>query len=177
MIRHSHPTQSYSPASYDDDMCLKPPLLLWLTVVYLARAIMLPLVIGLGHIAGVNADAMTMLRGYWSVEELAPSLLAIPVLYAMCRRSPTASAPVRWVWSHGRAFLALSASLDIVLKIIPQMSNREFSDQSLLALVAAAADAYFLLYTLVAQRVRDTFLDFPPPLATATTEGTDRSRG
>jgi hypothetical protein len=177
MIRHSYPSQSYSHASYDDDMCLKPPLVLWLTVVYLARAIMLPLVIGVGHIAGVNAEAMTMLRGYWRVEDLAPSLLAIPVLYTMCRRSPTASAPVRWVWSHGRAFLALSASLDIALKFIPQMSNREFSDQSLLALVAAAADAYFLLYTLVAQRVRDTFLDFPPPLATATTEGTDRIRG
>jgi hypothetical protein len=29
-------------------------------------------------------------------------------------------------------------------------------------LSACAADAYFLLYVLLARRIRDTFADFPP---------------
>lgn len=34
--------RTYSPASYDDNWCLKPPLLLWVALIYLSRAISLP---------------------------------------------------------------------------------------------------------------------------------------
>ena len=51
-MRHSYNPHSYSPSNYDDEMCLKPPLLLWLAVLFLCRAIMLPVVIGIGHKIG-----------------------------------------------------------------------------------------------------------------------------
>jgi hypothetical protein len=84
----------------------------------------------------------------------------------MCRRSNNASRPVRWIWTHGRILLALSAAADIALAI-PQFMHLEFTDDSVVSLVSAAVDAYFLLYVLAARRVRDTFLDFPPPLPLA----------
>jgi hypothetical protein len=145
-------------------MCLKPSVLLWLAVLYLCRAIMLPIVIGIGHVAGVDAQAMTVLRGLWSEDQLVSTLIALPVFYAFWRRTPTAPRHVRWIWARGRIFLVCAATLDIVLPFIAPLWHRDINDQFLLSLLSAGMDAYFLLYVLAARRVRDTFADFPPPL-------------
>lgn len=160
---HTYNPHSYSPSNYDDEMCLKPPLLLWLAVLFLCRAIMLPVVIGIGHVAGVNADAMTQLRDFWSAEQLVPAVIAIPVLCALCWRSGAAPAALRSVWSRGRVLLALSAAVDIALPLISQLWQRQITDQFVLTLFASGVDVYFLAYILAARRVRDTFSDFPPP--------------
>ena len=166
-MRHLQDPHSYAPSNYDDDMCLKPPLLLWLAVLFLSRAIMLPIAIGIGHIAGVEAQAMTLLRGFWSEDQLLPALFAIPVFYALCRRMPTAPNHVRWIWARSRLFLVIATALDIVLPFIAPLWHRDINDQLLMSLLSAGMDAYFLLYVLAARRVRDTFADFPPPLVPA----------
>ncbi len=163
-MRHIHSQNSYSESSYDDNLCLKPPLLLWLAVLYLSRAVTLPAAMGIGAFAGVNADAIGMFHKLWSMQTLFPSLIAICILYALCRRVPNASKPVRWIWANGRILLAVSAGVDLVLSLISLIQQGEINDQSLMSLLAAAADAYFLLYVLVARRVRDAFSEFPPPL-------------
>ena len=164
---HSYSPHSYSPSNYDDDMCLKPPLLLWAAVLFLCRAIMLPVVIGIGHVAGVNADAMTQLREFWSADQLVPAVIAIPVLCALCWRSGSAPGILRGVWARGRLFLALSAAVDIALPLISQLAQRQITDQFVLTLFASGVDVYFLAYILAARRVRDTFSDFPAPLKPA----------
>ncbi|HTW73471.1 MAG TPA: DUF2919 family protein [Steroidobacteraceae bacterium] len=151
----------YALSSYDDNLCLKPPLLLWVVALYLSRAITLPLAKGIGSVAGMNAAAANVLQGLWSVETLFPSLIAAAVLYAMCRRLPNASKPVRWVWAHGRVLLALSALIDCTLLVIPAVRAGEMNDQTLPSLCAAGLDLYFLTYVLVDKRVRDAFADFP----------------
>jgi hypothetical protein len=152
-------------------MCLKPPLLLWVAVLFLCRAIMLPLVIGIGHVAGVSADAMAQLRDFWSAEQLVPAVIAIPVLCALCWRSASAPNLLRAVWARGRALLALSAAVDIALPIVSQLVQRQITDQFIVTLFASGIDVYFLAYILAARRVRDTFMDFPPPLAPPKTAG------
>jgi hypothetical protein len=109
---------------------------------------------------------MRLLRNFWRVETLLPSLLALPVLYALCRRSPTASRAVRWVWRHGRILLGASLSADIALNARELFPFVGIDDQNLLPIAGAVADVYFLVYVLAARRVRDTFSDFPPPLET-----------
>jgi hypothetical protein len=157
----------YSESSYDHYLCLKPPLLLWFAVLYLSRAVTLPAAMGIGTFAGVNADAIALFRGLWSMQTLLPSLIAICFLYALCRRVPGASKPVRWIWARGRILLAASAGMDLALSLISMIRHGEIDDQALMSLLAAAADAYFLLYILVARRVRDTFSEFPAPLEPA----------
>jgi hypothetical protein len=49
--------------------------------------------------------------------------------------------------------------------VVGAIRQGEISDQSLLSLIAAVADLYFLVYILAARRVRDAFSEFPPPLA------------
>jgi len=145
-------------------MCLKPPLLLWVAVLYLSRAITLPIAMAIGHFAGVDSRAITSIRAFWSVDALIPSLMAVVILYALCRRVPTAPSLVRWIWARGQIFLAVAAVLDIALILIALIRQGEFSEVPLLPMLAAAVDAYFLVYILAARRVREAFAEFPMPL-------------
>jgi hypothetical protein len=161
----------YHPSNFDDDMCLKPPLLLWIAAIYLARAILLPIGIGIGHIAGVDDKAFVLLRSLWSAEGLVPALVALPVLYALFRRAPAAAYMTRWFWAHGRILLAVSAGIDAALTLLHLTRLTELSDQMAISIVAGFADLYFLAYILFARRVRDAFTDFPPPLPAAGNKG------
>ena len=167
-MRYSPSNHSYAASAYDDDMCLKPSLLLWLALLWLSRAITLPIMIGVGHIAGVNADALSLLRDYWSADQLIPAALAFPVFVACCRRVPAASGTIRWIWARGRHLLLLSAGVDMVLPLVIQLrevhlGHWEVSEQFSNA-VTTAVGLYFFAYILLARRARDTFLDFPPAL-------------
>jgi hypothetical protein len=145
-------------------MCLKPPFLLWVAVLYLSRALTLPIAMALGHFAGVDEKAITLFREFWSAEALIPSAIAAVMLYTLVRRVPTASPPVRWIWAHGRIVLAVSAVLDIALLTMALIRQGEINDQSIWSLVAAGGDLYFLIYILAARRVRHALLEFPPAL-------------
>jgi len=158
----SYDPDRYHPSHFDDEMCLKPPSLLWLAVIYLSRGVVLPIGIGIGHFAGVDDTAFGSLRSLWSVEALLPALLALPVLYALFRRAPSAGRTTRWLWRHGRIFLALSAGLDIALSLF-QLATSRLGGDPIITGGAASVDLYFLAYILMARRVRDTFSDFPLP--------------
>jgi hypothetical protein len=151
----------YPLDSYDDYLCLKPPLLLWLAVLYLSRAISLPLAITIGRFAGASTDATAFLQSVATVYTLLPSALAAGVLYAMCRRQPSASAAVRWIWARGRSLLAAAAVIDFALTAYA-VTRIDSSEGLPLSLgITAAFDVYFLLYILLVRRVRDTFARFP----------------
>jgi len=154
--------QIYAASDYDDELRLKPPLLLWLAVLYLSRAITLPIGSLFGSFAGVNSDAISLLRGLWNWNSLVPSLIAGAVLYAMCRRTPAPTRSVRWIWARAQLFLATAAGLDLVLSLISLIRQGDFDDQSPSSWVVAALDLYFLIYVLAARRVRDTFADLAP---------------
>jgi hypothetical protein len=162
IMRTTYDPNSYPPSSFDDDFCLRPPLLLVIILLYLSRAAFLPIVTGIGHYAGVNEDAMRVLRASWQPATLLVSLPALPVLYALCRRLPSASQAVRRAWEHGRILIAISIAIDIVLNVRELIPFTGLDDQSLLPICGGVADLYFLIYVLAARRVRDTFCDFPP---------------
>lgn len=156
--------RKYAASSYDDYLCLKPPLLLWIAVIYLSRAISLPVLMGLGSARHMSPDAARLLTGLWSTDELLPSLIAVAVLVAMFRRVPDASRPVRWIWSHGRWLLMASAGFDLALLLISLIRSGplQLDDQGPpLSLLMAGLDVYFLLFILTVRRVRDTFASFP----------------
>lgn len=155
---------TYSPSSYDDHFCLKPPALLWLAAAYLSRAIVLIVASDVGYVARVGANVVTMLRGAVSVYALVPSLVAVPVLYALIARGPTSSKLVRWIWAHGRTILILAAILDCAVSVAASgIAGGDTEDLSAGLLLAAVFDVYFLVYIVATRRVRDVFADFPSP--------------
>jgi hypothetical protein len=163
-MRPPSPVHSYPESCYDEQLCLKPPLLLWVAVLYLSRAVTLPIAMAIAHFSGVDARAIAVMRGYWSLEGLVPAAFAVAILYALLRRVPAASAPVRWVWARGRTFLAVAAILDIALLSIALVRHGEIDDSWLISGCAAVLDVYLLVYIIAARRVRDTFSEFPARL-------------
>ena len=157
-------SDSYAPSSYDHFYCLKPPLMMWLAVLYLSRALTLPIAMAVGSFSGVNDAAIHAFRSLWSADKLAPSALAAVVLIAAFRRAPQAAGLVRWIWAHGRILLAAAAALDLGLSLIAPLRAGEIDERTIVGVIAAAIDAYFLVYILASRRMRDTFAEFPPPL-------------
>jgi hypothetical protein len=163
IYRHQPDRGRYPQSLYDDDYCLRPPTLLWIALAFLSRGALLPLLAGIGHYARVNTDAMALMRGLWRPDQLLPALLALPVLYALMRRTPRAARAARWIWGHGRVFLGLAAASDMALALYSLAPYRDFSGETFVTLGTCAADVYFLCYLVLARRLRDTFADFPPP--------------
>jgi hypothetical protein len=157
--------RTYSPSSYDDNFCLKPPALLWLAVVYLSRTFVLLVIylVSSMSLSRVSPQAVAALRGTVSIYAFAPSLVAAPVLYALLSRAPSSPKLVRWFWSHGRKMLILAAILDCAASVAASgIIGGDIADLSAGLLLAAIFDVYFLVYLLATRRVRDVFADFPP---------------
>jgi hypothetical protein len=144
-------------------MCLKAPALLWVAILYLSRAITLPLAMAIGHVAGVDDRAIAQFRGLWSIYGLPPSLIAAIILIILLRRIPAAPGWMRWVWARGRSVLAVAAILDIILLVTGNIRQQGF-ELSLGSISAALFDGCLLVYILAVRRVRDVFAEFPPPL-------------
>jgi len=154
---------AYSPSSYDDNFCLKPPALLWLAAAYLSRAVVLIVGADVASVTRLGANVATMLRGAVSIYALVPSVIAAPVLFALLARSPTSPKPVRWAWARGRAILAIAAILDCAAALAASgIINLDVVELNAGFLVTAAFDIYFLVYILATRRVRDVFASFPP---------------
>lgn len=155
--------RAYSPSSYDDNFCLKPPVLLWLAVLYLSRAFLLVVIFVVSSVSHVSPDAMATLRGAVSIYAFVPSLVAAPVLVALLHRAPSATKPIRWIWAHGRTILTLAAILDCAASVHSSgLIEGDAANASLISLLAALFDIYFLTYIHTTRRVRDAFADFPP---------------
>jgi hypothetical protein len=158
-----HAPDEYPASEYDEYWCLKPPPLVWLATLYLSRSITLPLIMAVGTIAGIDSSSSGWLKSLWSLNAIAPSLIAAVILYDLFRRVPTASQGVRWTWARGRIFLGLSAALDLALSAITIVRLGNASSEALMAMLCGAADLAFLAYVFLTRRVRDTFAHFPSP--------------
>lgn len=159
----------YSPSSYDQNLCLKPPLLLWIGILLLSRGVTLPLLVTLSQLGGGSADTQALVHGLFGLGTLLPSSLAFLVLFALAMRSPSGARPARWIWGRGRLLLAAAAILDLVLAVGGSSARHDgagtFSEWEV---VAAVFDLYFLVYVLASRRVRDVFADFPAPAESTT---------
>jgi hypothetical protein len=165
IMQQSPSHRRYSLSSYDDNLCLKPPLLLWLGILFLSRGVTFPLVVTLGQLGGgSSADTRALIHGLFGLGTLLPSSLAFLVLFALAMRAPTGVRPARWIWRRGRLLLATAAILDLALAVSGSSVRRGGVETiGEWQLVSATFDLYFLIYILTSRRVRDVFADFPEP--------------
>jgi len=161
MLQHTHYPHPYPLSHYDNQMCLKAPMLLWVTILYLSRAITLPIAMGIGHAAGVDNMAIEKFHEFWSAYGLIPSLMAALVLITLIRRVPAAPDWMRWVFARGRIFLAAAAISDIALLWTVSIRHGAVENLALWSIVSTALDAAFLAYILASRRVRHVFAEFP----------------
>ena len=159
---HTHSARFYGDSAYDNYFSLKPSRTLWLAVWFLSRTITLPLIMGAAHVAGVNDEALRLMRELWSFDvSMIPAVPAAAVLYLFIRRVPTASRAVRWAWSRGKVLLLISAMLDVAANFARLPRDGVFNDLSVISCMSIAIDLVIIGYGMMSRRVRDTFADFP----------------
>ena len=164
-MKQNYERGPYSPGSYDRYLCLRPPLLLWVALLYLSRAVSLPLVLGLSSLAGSSADTTGLVHGMFGPSTLLPSCLAFMVLWTLALRSPSAGPLARRIFARGRVLLIAAAVLDAVLGVtlagVSRDSIESADEHAGVVLLGALFDLYLIIYLLFSKRVRDVFADFP----------------
>lgn len=157
-----HPTGRYSLTSYDQYLCMKPPLMLWLTCLYLSRALTLRLFSGLASYAGSHTTALS--QGLFTLSDMPPAAPAFLVLIALITRSPSRGKLVRWLWARGRILLALSALLDLAVPgALLLLGDSQALTQTLGRVMSEMFDLYCLLYIVGSRRAWDVFRSYPEP--------------
>ena len=150
----------YPPSSYDDNLVLKVPLLLWVAMFFLVRHFIF---LGLTFLPRVG-DAMSYLRDVVEPMFLIADLFAAPVLYIALRRKPGSPKWMRRLWNRGRAVLVASALIYAGLWIINFAIEQRWHLMALkeALVVSLAFDFVFLVFVTTSPLVRDVFQDFPP---------------
>jgi hypothetical protein len=159
--------EKYGLHAYDDFLCLRPSKLLIASLIFLCRDLIFLVLLGVSRFIGA-AEGVAGLEDIVDRETLLSGCIAaVPaalVLYALGARMPTAPAFVRFIWRHGRSLMAVSALTSIALTVVQYGSDpRRWLNSSLAVKAIVLAELGIVGYVFLSSRVRQTFMDFPPP--------------
>lgn len=146
----------YGPEHYNANLVLKVPFFLALSMLWLARNLIVPFVAGVISQKTHSSDLVQFAINQSTWLFATSSLPALLVLFAWGKRMPQAGLAVRWIWRHARPLLAFSSLADLVLHylLIPKLT-KGFIPATLLL------DFYILVYLAMSQRAKHVFADFP----------------
>ncbi|HWP00060.1 MAG TPA: DUF2919 family protein [Methylococcus sp.] len=155
----------YEPWCYDDHLCLKVPFALVVSILYLSRHLILPLVVFATARKTGTGDLMYLIGEAHAWIFLLASVPAAFLVLAWARRTPAAGAMVRRIWRSGRWLLVTSALLDLGLRLwLTSDFLRGFT------IAAVLLDGYIMIYLFMSPRARDVFRDFPAASSPVTTK-------
>jgi hypothetical protein len=149
----------YPPERYDEYLALRVPFLLWVTMVFLIRHLLL---LGITFLP-TTGEEITVLRELIRPLYLAADLLALPVLVVAARRRPQAARWMRRLWPAGRALLMLSAALYLAL-LGAQIAAAEARLSDAIdeaTILSAFLNAAVIAYLWRSPLVRDLFRQWP----------------
>ncbi|HSO83798.1 DUF2919 family protein [Thiocapsa sp.] len=147
----------YASHRYDDDLLLKAPVLLWLTLVFLVRHLLL---LGITFLP-TTGEEIEVLRNLVRPELVVADLPAALVMAAGFRRRRPCPNWVRRIWRRAREILTLSILIYVGILLLrltdASMPLRDAIDEPLLIslLLSLAVPVYLWRSRLVADVVRD----------------------
>ena len=154
----------YPFSAYDKYLSLKPDLNMWLMFAFLLR----PYVIFLLSITN-RQDKMGLINLIYfdRFVMILAAIAAIPavlVMYAFAKRKPEASDKVRWIWCRSGGFLLASVLLNLLIVLVPALMGL-LHELGIIIWVELGISVLIIYYLFSNERVRDTFADFPDPVA------------
>lgn len=152
----------YDLDDYDKHGSLKPSAALIAVILFLARDILLPLVVGVASIKSDGGTLEYLLAGTHRETRLLLALPALAVLAASLGRTPDRGDWVRGFWRYGRTVLILTAAMQVpavLWDLFPHLSRPRGGDFS--AIIFALTNVASILFLLASRRAADTFADFP----------------
>ena len=150
----------YSELHYDENLLLKVPPLLWLSILYGIRHFF---IVGAAVLMPMDVVTIPWINFQTSPYFMLTDLPAVLVLLAIGHRIPNAMSFMRWVWMHGRWLLISSYLAGIALfiymnrEVMSDPNSWDFPDGMLVVMI----DFAFVGYLLSSGLVRDVFNDFP----------------
>lgn len=154
---------TYPSYRYDDNFALKVPLLLWLTLLYGVRHL---LIIAVARMMPLDVFGTPWLYMQSSMLFLATDAVAVLLLFASGHRAPTGSTFMRQAWKRGRWLLAGAYCATIALFVY--LNRETISDPGdphfLEAILVVAIDLAFIAYLLGSRLARDVFRDVSAPV-------------
>jgi len=150
----------YSELHYDENLLLKVPPLLWLSILYGIRHFF---IVGAAVLMPMDVVTIPWINFQTSPYFMLTDLPAVLVLLAIGHRIPNAMSFMRWVWMHGRWLLISSYLAGIALfiymnrEVMSDPNSWDFPDGMLVVVI----DFAFVGYLLSSGLVRDDFNDFP----------------
>lgn len=152
--------RQHDPSAYDEHLVLKIPLLLWAAMLYTLHSPVAVLLLRLGNKTG-NLD---YLQQTIDLPGLLAALPGLIVLIAAFRRVPAAGTVWRRVWRHGAGLLLTALGCDIALSAYFVFDQQGMLAWSPILAVKLALTLFFATLLCSSRRIRDTFLEFPPPV-------------
>jgi hypothetical protein len=151
--------RQWGPQHYDEHLALKVPALMWLTLAFLVRHLLL---LGITFMPTTGAE-ITVLRDLIRPEYVIADLIALPVLVVAVRRRPQAPEWMRKLWPAGRALLTLSTLVYLALLgwTLLGSERRLMETVNEATLISILLSVAILLYLWRSVLVRDLFRDFP----------------
>lgn len=156
-VAHPDRRPRYASHCYDDDLLLRAPILLWLTLVFLVRHLLL---LGITFLP-TTGEEIAVLRNLVRPEFVFADLPAALVMAAGFRRRRPCRDWVRRIWRRAREILTLSCLMYLGLLVAALAGSslplRDAIDEPLLVslLMSLAVAVYLWRSRLVADVVRD----------------------
>lgn len=152
-------TLKYAPERYDDYLCLKVPVTLWLCLVFLVRHLLL---LGITFLP-TTGEEITVLRELIRPEYLLADLIALPILVAGFRRRPRSPRWMPQLWRIGRGLLLASAGLYLLLLSANLLASARPLTATLneASLISILLNLAIIAYLVRSPLLRDLFAQWP----------------
>ncbi|WP_462321883.1 DUF2919 family protein [Halochromatium sp.] len=149
----------YQPERYDDHLCLRVPVTLWLCLVFLVRHLLL---LGITFLP-TTGEEITVLRELIRPEYLLADLLALPVLLVGVRRRPRSPRWMPQLWRIGRGLLLASAALYLLLFGAHLIASTRPLTTTLneATLITGLLNLAIIAYLIRSPLLRDLFAQWP----------------
>jgi hypothetical protein len=146
---------------FDKHLCLKPPMGMFLCLMFLCRDFLLALISAATSLKGPGIDMSSLLSHQHRLILGVGMIPALLVFWAYIRRTPEIAGIARWAWKNGCVLLAAAAIIQSIPALRALGQGRTlgagFYESPWILLLSACMLAYLFL----SKRVRDAFSDFP----------------
>ncbi len=155
--------RQYHYLRYNHFGVLRPNLLFWAVALFLARHILILLIIGVSRGRGAapsSPDVVAMADPMLAIADI-PTLM---VLIALGARLPSAGKAARFIWQNGRPLLGSSCLFFLVILVLRQGS--EFANWPVASWITAGLTCLIAVVLVRSSYLEDLFSQFPkaPPV-------------
>lgn len=158
-------TEFYHPDEYDEHLCLKPSVPMMLAMMYAARHLVLVFLAYFPGMAGTS-DA-SVIKGLLAPYFVLADVPALLLLLAWRFRVPKAGPFWRAVWRRGRAVLASTLLLQVILLVELNWNlvlvEAMRGTGGLLVASYVFLNLIVFVYVATSDRVKTVFEEFPSP--------------